>query len=348
MAVLEDIAHNVEIQDNFSIHHPSYKPLEIPAEAAERFQKMPEQMRQKFLSLQLRSFLYGIYYNGGMIQAMALDSEEQPVKLNLENNTVLGIDMAFFQRLHESNCGNGYFEPGWTVLREEEDGSLAVKGAGLRLNINREHHLQEADRQAVVGDVVAVKMPKNRMQSGFYMAVSDLGFSRQQPSGTLVRVYFNVTADGSVEVMRSLTSKLNKVSVPFSFKVLYNPADYNRFDSGVLYIDQQDYDVVANVLQQIHQEHRSRFISKVPLFTKQIAMGLSVAEEPNQKFGERESFGMNRCQIVANGLLDSFYSGNNSIAERMQCIRQNFTMCEVNLCHSHLNSNSKDIYYMID
>jgi hypothetical protein len=112
MAVLEDIARNVEIRDDFSIHHPSYKPLEIPAEAVERFQKMPEQMRQKFLSLQLRSFLYGIYYNGGMRSALALGSEDQVVPLDLENNTVLGIDLAFFQQLHDANCGAGYFEEG--------------------------------------------------------------------------------------------------------------------------------------------------------------------------------------------------------------------------------------------
>lgn len=62
MSVLEDIAQNVEIGDDFAIHHPDYKPWEIPAEAVVRFQQMPVQIKQKFLSLQLRSFLYGIYY----------------------------------------------------------------------------------------------------------------------------------------------------------------------------------------------------------------------------------------------------------------------------------------------
>jgi HopA1 effector protein family len=348
MAVLEDIARNVEIRDDFSIHHPSYKPLEIPAEAVERFQKMPEQMRQKFLSLQLRSFLYGIYYNGGMIQALALDTEEQPVKLDLENNTVLGIDMAFFQRLHESNCGTGYFEPGWTILREEDDGSLTVKGAGLRLNINREYHLQEADRQSTLGDIVAIRMPKNRMQSGFYMAVGNQGFSRLQPEGTLVRIYFNLTADGSVIVMKSLTSMLNEINLTFSFKVLYNPDDYNRFDSGVLYFNQQDYEAVTDILKQIHQGHQSHFVPKVPLFTKQIAIGLSVAEEPNQKFAERESFGMNRCQIVANGLLEAYYQEKNSVVERMELILESFALSEIDLQCPYLNSGSECLYHVVD
>jgi hypothetical protein len=347
MAVLEDIARNVEIRDDFSIHHPSYKPLEIPAEAVERFQKMPEQMQQKFFSLQLRSFLYGIYYNGSMVNALALDAEDQQPKLDLENNTVLGIDLAFFQCLHENNCGVGYFEPGWTILKEEEDGSLMVKGAGLRLNINREHHLQVTEQQAVVGDTVVVRMPKNRMQNGFYMAVGDRGFSHPDPNGTLVRVYFNLTVDGSIAVMKSLTSMLNEIHLPFSFKVLYNPADYNRFDSGVLYFDQQDYEVVASILKQIHQKHRSHFLSKVPLFTKSIAIGLSVAEEPHKKFAERESFGMNRCQIVANGLLESFYKGKCSIPERIELISSHFFMAEVDLEYPHLNSGSKSIYRII-
>ena len=58
--VLEDIVDQVEIRSDFSVRHPDYKPLELPEEAIARFQKMPEQMQQKYLSLQLRSFLYGI------------------------------------------------------------------------------------------------------------------------------------------------------------------------------------------------------------------------------------------------------------------------------------------------
>ncbi|MEH2324597.1 MAG: hypothetical protein V7K32_13685 [Nostoc sp.] len=57
--ILQDIVRKIEIKSDFSIHHPNYKPLELPSEVVERFQKMPTQMQQKYLSLQLRSFLYG-------------------------------------------------------------------------------------------------------------------------------------------------------------------------------------------------------------------------------------------------------------------------------------------------
>jgi hypothetical protein len=347
MAVLEDIARNVEIRDDFSIHHPLYKPLEIPAEAIERFQKMPEQMRQKFLSLQLRGFLYGIYYNGSMRSSLALDADEKTLQLDLENNSVMGIDTAFFQRLHDANCGQGYFEPGWTVLKIEDD-DVVVKKGGLRLYIQREQHLAEADQQAQVGEVVAIKVPKNRMQSGFYVAVSDQGFNNPAEQDVLVRIYVNLTPDGSVAVMASLTKGLNEAKIPFSFKVLYNPQDYNRYDSGVLYFDSQDYEVVIHVLQATHEEHRSHFRPEIPLFTKQLAIGMGLAEEPDHKFAEQESFGMNRCQIVANGLLQLFNQGNNSFIDRMAAILEHFSSAEISLKHPYLNSYSSDARYTID
>lgn len=55
-AVLKDIVNQVEIRADFSVRHPDYKPLDLPEEAITRFQKMPAEMQQKYLSLQLRSF----------------------------------------------------------------------------------------------------------------------------------------------------------------------------------------------------------------------------------------------------------------------------------------------------
>ena len=175
--ILEDIVHKVEIQPDFSIHHPDYKPLEVPTEVVARFQKLPEQMQKKYLSLQLRSFLYGIYYNGSLRSSLALDGEGNAPLLDLENNTLLGIDLAFYKRLHESNCGKGYFDPKWSILREESDGSLAVSKGGLSLHIKRDKHLQASENAVVVGDSVAVRMPKNLVQNGFYVAVGNLGLS---------------------------------------------------------------------------------------------------------------------------------------------------------------------------
>ncbi|MEH2138801.1 T3SS effector HopA1 family protein [Nostoc sp.] len=349
--VLQDIAEKIEIKSDFSIHHPNYKPLELPSDVVARFQKMPSQMQQKYLSLQLRSFLYGIYYNGSMQSALALDGEGNSLPLDLENNTILGVDLSFYERLHESNSGKGYFDPGWSILREEIDGILAVNKGGLRLYIQRGKHLQDVDKAAILGDCVAIKLPKNRVQNGFYIAVSNVGLNYLEDAenqSVTVRIYCNLTPEGAVIVMDSLTQKLNELVIPFSFKVLYNPKEYQRYDSGVLYFERRDYEVVRQVLRIVYQEYKSYFKLEIPLFTKRLAPGLGLAEEPDQKFAIQESFGMNRCQIVANGLLTAWYQGGNSIEERMKAIIEQFSSLGIELQRSYVNSNSEDIYPVLD
>ena len=350
---LQDIASNVQLQPDFCIRHPDYKPFEIPPEEVARFQKQSADFQRKYLSMLLCNFLYGIYYNGSRRNELAPegDSNRLPLKLeNLENNTLLGVDLAFFDRLHESNKGTGYFDYGWNVLREESDGSLAVTKGGLRLHVKRERDLQPSQQSAAVGDSVAVRMPKNLMQNGFYMAVGNAGSDSPKHEGAaaIVRIYFNFTPEGAVAVMGAVTEKLNEMAIPFSFKVLYNPRDYGRSDSGVLYFEKRDYEAIRRVLESVYGEHQGHFQTEVPLFTKWLAPGLGLGEEPNRKFGEQESFGMNRCQIVANGLLEARHSGDDSPEGRMSAIQEQFSVLGIDLQRVYLNANSEDVYAPLD
>jgi len=344
--VLQDIIDRVEIRGDFSVRHPDYKPLELPEEASARFQQMPEQMQRKFLSLQLRSFLYGIYYSGAMREALALDTdvEDNELALDLENNTVLGVDLEFYHRIHSSNAGEGYFEPGWLVIDREDDHLLVVTKGGLKLHVERDRHLQSTEQDAVVGDKVSIKMPKNRVQNGFYMSISNTRVDSAANQSVLIRIYFNLTPDGAVAVMSSLTQHLNALNISFDFKVLYNPQDYNRHDSAVLYFTKDNYEQVHQILQGIYLENQSHFKPEVPLFTLELAPGLALAEEPDQKFAAKESFGMNRCQIIANGLLEAWYQNKNSPEEKMQCILSQFVSLGIDINRTYLNADAEDIY----
>jgi hypothetical protein len=154
-----------------------------------------------------------------------------------------------------------------------------------------------------------------------------------------------LTPDGAVAVMNSLTQMLNEANIIFSFKVLYNPQDYQRSDAGVLYFDKLDYATVSSILALVHRQHKSHFLPHIPLFTKQLAVGLGLAEEPDLKFVERESFGMNRCQIVADGLLAAFYERQRSAAEKLSAISVQFAMVGIDLEHPYINSGSDNIYH---
>lgn len=348
---LQDII-KVQIQPNFCILHPDYKPLELPAEIVNRFKGMPTEVQNRYINLQLRSFLYGIHYNGSLKTALAPDanSETKSLYQNLENNTILGVDLAFYQLLHENNNGEGYFEPDWVAVRQETDGSLAVNKGGLTLHIDREYHLQPSQKNAGIGDCVAIRMPKNFVQNGFYMAVGNAGPQSYNTDELLeiVRVYFNLTPEGAVAVMGKLTHRLSAISIPFTFKVLYNPEDYGRYDSGVLYFEKSSYEAVRLVLQTVYAESKAHFKTEIPLFTKPLAPGLGLAEEPNCKFVTQESFGMNRCQIVANGLLEAWHKGDELPESRMNAIFQNFSLVGIDWQRAYLNANSEDIYTALE
>jgi hypothetical protein len=340
---LLDIVNQVQIHSHFCISHPSYKPLELPPEVVSRFQNLPLNIQSKFLNQRLSTFLYGIYYNASLKLALANDSSENDLALNqnLENNTYLGVDVAFYERLHESNATEGYFSSSWQVIKQETDGALAVQQGGLTIHINPEKHLQPDVQTPSIGDVVAIKMPKNLVQNGFYMAVGNAGPCKSED---VVRVYFNLTPAGAVAIMGSLTTQLNHILIPFKFKALYNPKDYGRYDSAVLYFNKNNYQAVHSVLQKVYIEHQSDFKPEVPLFTKQLAPGLAIAEEPNHKFAQKESFGTNRCQIIAKGLLEAWSKGDNSPSVRLAEILQQFSLLKIELQRPYLNANSEDIY----
>ncbi|NJM71886.1 MAG: hypothetical protein HC862_17740 [Scytonema sp. RU_4_4] len=340
---LQDIVNKVQIQSYFCISHPDYKPVELPSEAVTRFQQLPSNIKNKFLNQQLSYFLYGIYYNAFLRRTLAPDKDATNLAStqNLENNTYLGVDVAFYDRLHESNSGEGYFSPEWLVVKEETDSTLAVQKGGLTLHIEPAKHLPAEAQSTSVGDLVSIKLPKNLVQNGFYMAVGNAG---SDGTGDIVRVYFNLTPPGAVAVMGSLTTQLNAIAIPYKFKALYNPQDYVRYDSAVLYCEKSHYAAVHPVLERVYTEQQSYFQPEVPLFTKLIAPGMAIAEEPNRKFTEKESFGTNRCQIIANGLLEAWHKGDNSPESRMAAIMQQFSLLEIELQRPYLNANSEDIY----
>jgi hypothetical protein len=347
MEIFKDIATNVEIQENFRIKHPEYQVFELPQEMIERLQNMPEELQGRYWLMQLRSFLYGIYYNGSLQSALAPGVDAESLYMNMENNSVLGIDPVFFDRLHTANAGIGYFDSGWTVVRQETDGQWAVSKGELTLHITPDVHLQTVDQTAEISTVVAIRMPKNFFQNGFYMAVGNVGSHSGQDQAQIVRIYFNLSPEGAVAMMADLTQALNELAIPFTFKVLYNPQEYGRHDSGVFYFEKADYDRVKPLLDRLYCQHQTHFGTDVPLFTKVLAPGLSTAEEPNHKFSEQESFGLNRCHLIAHALLMARVAGDESPESRLERICQSFADLGLSWEQPYLNAGSKDIYQPI-
>ena len=351
MPVLEDIVQNIQIETDFSVHHPRYQSEKLPVSLVEQLQNLPSDLQQRCLGTLVSNFIYCNFYNASGKHIDEINSPTDQGSMIHENSSIMGLDLDFYQQLHQNNHGAGYFDAGWSVIGVHGVDHLEVVKRGLKLKIERNTHLKLEDRYAAEGDVVAIRKPKNLIRNGFYVAVGNQGdisnnLSRINP--VKVRVYFNFTDLGAIAVMNTLTQELNKQHLPFSFKVLYCPSEYGRYDSGVLYFDKRDYLDISQSLKRIHSLHQHHFHPEVPLFTKPLAEGLGLAEEPIRKFSANESFGMNRCQAISNGLLIAWQHGHTGVQERLIKIFEQFSKIDVDLQRPYLNAQSDDIYDHLD
>lgn len=340
LQILQELASKIEIKSsNFVVTHPKCQQQKIPADVMTQLQKLPPNVQDEYLISLLQKLIFCIYYSGE-----SLLKKNQVTQINYEigsEEIPCEVDWEFCDKLHKNNYGKGSWNPYFRVLRQEADGSLAVEKKGITIHIQRDRHLRLEDQSAAIGDVVSVPRPSSQIRNQFYIAYGDLVYTWSYPS---VFIYFNFSPKGAVALMGHLTKQLNVIKIPFDFNVLYNPSSYGRYDSGILRINKDSYEVVRQVLQTVYAENESHFQTHVPIFTKVLAPGLALAERPEKEFRFLEDFGMNRCKIVANALLDAHNNSDESSEARMKYIRQHFKGMEIDLERPYLNPNSEDIY----
>jgi hypothetical protein len=155
-----------------------------------------------------------------------------------------------------------------------------------------------------------------------------------------VRFYFHLRPPGAPILVRTLTAALNRYQVPFQFKCQKYRENYDRLDSSVLYVAYRYFDVCARVLTDLPAELTDQLHSAVPLFTKVLRPGISLAEDP----GGKRSFGLNRCQLVAEGIVDAWLRGQRSTSANLQGIRARFEAKGLSLDKPYLNAGSVDVF----
>jgi HopA1 effector protein family len=264
------------------------------------------------------------------------------VEPNLENSADMQAALA------AANAGRTRVDPDWLVLEVDPAGAAMVAKRGAVRRIPLSEILQEgagaADRPSAMplqsGQLVAIVLPREHpSEGGFYFAFGETIDSTLE-GRPAVRFYWNVPADAAPDLMRTLTLTLNAIGVPFAFKCLRNAAAYNRRDAGTLFVPQSSYAVTIASLHKIHDAVADRLRPDVPLFAKQIMPGLGFAEDP----GANESFGMQRCRLLAEGLWAAFVRGAAETPAVVEELKRHFTMNGVDLNRPYLNPWSIDRY----
>jgi hypothetical protein len=119
--------------------------------------------------------------------------------------------------------------------------------------------------------------------------------------GRISRFYFNLQPKKHqlFNFLNNLRYLLNYYQIPFRFKCLNKLEKYKRSDSGVLYVQQNHFNVVIFVINELYRNHKDILNYETPFFTYRLADGIGFGENP---FGEKESFGENRSRVIFEAL----------------------------------------------
>jgi hypothetical protein len=254
---------------------------------------------------------------------------------------------AFVERLSQNNFGTGFWEEGWKIVKIENNHHVAAFKNGLTVWLDSRHFKpQRGGKGGLIKGIYGyVFMPKefqNLLPSFYMVNGNEVGEERRDK--TLVRMYWNIQSSHSWLLVRLISTRLNNIKVPFRFKIVNDPIGYPRADAAVLYIDKEFYTKAKNTIRNIYADIREFLNSNTPLFAKRMAMGLSLAEDPNNS----ESFGMHRSRLLAESLYTIKRKNITSLDKIMEELDLCFKKSNIDLHYPFLNSGSTDDYRIFE
>jgi hypothetical protein len=245
----------------------------------------------------------------------------------------------FAGALSSANCGRGSWQAGWQVVGaeqvdDEDDVAVAVavvRPDGLRL-------LACADDCRGAGTAVEVRVPKEVAgpSPGVYVALGDTPL----PDADRVRLFWNVSAAGAVTLVARATYALNRADVPFALELLDNPTRYGRRAAASLARASSDFAPAMVLLRPLLRTLGGQLADGAPAFTKPLARGLALAEEPD---GE-ERFGAHRCRLLAEAIVAASERGVGAPEQRLDAVRERFASDGISLDAPYLRPGSTDAY----
>lgn len=249
-------------------------------------------------------------------------------------------DSSLVDSLSAANAGTGCRESGWVVQTSGQE-VITVRRGGLQLWVAPEDCFLPEGGRFEVGRPVTLRLPKDLpgISPGYYMALSDQE-DVTESSAPLVRMYWNLRADGAVPLMAGASRVLNGSGLFFRLKVLNDSTAFSRCDAAVLYFRKADQVAVMRRMASLLPQVKAHMKLDTPVFTKRLAPGLGLAEDP----GKDESFGQHRCRLLSEGLIRAYEQGAQSVSARVDVVKSHFASEGIRLDEPYLNPQSKDEY----
>jgi hypothetical protein len=246
--------------------------------------------------------------------------------------------VGLLNELIQANPNHGHAESGWRVESKTLDGQFIVSHRNERMQLDKSVCFSIDTSGGSAGDdEFCVHFPGGAvgLQRGYYYAYG------QRPVGDgpgCVRAYLNADFYNAVDLLSALVSALNHYRISFSLKLPDHPRRYMRPDSVVLYFGRRHLSLVRDILIDVAGSLVPPLRHEVPLFTFHLIDGIGLAMDP----GAGESFGMSRCQLVAEGLVVSFETDRTDRLSAEANIARAFERSGLSLSRPYLSPDGDD------
>ncbi|HEV8366585.1 MAG TPA: T3SS effector HopA1 family protein [Pyrinomonadaceae bacterium] len=252
-------------------------------------------------------------------------------------------DEQFVNELSAANSSREYLDRGWRIMSQLPTGHYIAGKNGFTRILFAGEFISHSDFRGPIqeGTSISIFCPRESktMHPGFYYVFGETVGDQQDDSG-LLRFYWNIQTDGAMSLVRLLTERLNRFQLPFRFKIVNNPTCFDRSDAAILYVNQRYYHPVAELIAEVRQKVSDQLECDTPLFSKQLAPGLGLAEEPTTG----ESFGQQRCRILAEALWNIYEQNLNEDETQLNEIRKQLELNGINADLPYLNAGSSGDY----
>jgi hypothetical protein len=255
----------------------------------------------------------------------------------------LSIDFGLLEAMSLANTTRERWEHGWTIARIQQHGQILAQKGSVQRNLWPGQFVSKdgpasMPRQGAEISVFYARESRS-LQTGFYYAFGEVPEDDASAFG-LVRLYWNISFEGAPRLVGLLTSRLNRFHVPFRLKAATARSQFNRTDVAVVYLAKRFFHIVAELMLDVHPEIEDALGDDVPLFSKRLAKGLGVAEDP----GTGESFGQSRCRRLAESVWNCYQRGEKRPQARWEEFRRLLKERGIDPRHPHLNAGSLDWY----
>ena len=239
--------------------------------------------------------------------------------------------------LQAANRSRARWVEGWRIEQVLDDGRVVAARNGAERPFSPGEYITHrgigTGLAAGIEITVYAAAGSAEIQDSFYHAFGETVADGE--SGGILRFYWNIQPEGAARLMESLTSAFNRFQIPFRFKCLNQRSHFPRRDAAVLYLEGRYYRIAALLLEGVHGEVARWLNAGTPLFTRRLAHGFALAEDPG------DSFGQHRCGILAGAMAASY---GRTVEERLAELRRHFEMRGLSLDAPWLNAHSTGAY----